>query len=257
MTKAVILAGGFGTRISEETMNKPKPMVEVGGMPVLWHIMKIYEANGIHDFVICLGYRGHDIKSYFQNYALRSSDLKVDLGSGEVSMLKNSSEDWRISLIDTGSDAATGGRLKAIAEHLDPDEPFCMTYGDGVGDVNVRESIQFHKSHGKKATVTAITPPGRFGVLDVVGDKVLGFKEKLDTESYLVNSGFFVLHPSVVDYIEDEYTPWELSPMERLAHEDEMRAWHHTGFWMPMDTLRDKNKLEEIWASGNAPWKVW
>jgi glucose-1-phosphate cytidylyltransferase len=253
--KAVILAGGLGTRLSEETILKPKPMVEVGSRPILWHILKIYSSHGITDFVICLGYRGYVIKEYFANYFLHNSDVTFDLAKNEVTIHERYAEPWRITLVDTGDDAMTGGRLKRVASYLD-DETFCFTYGDGVGDIDISASIEFHRAQNKKATVTAAQPPGRFGLLDIEGDRVLSFHEKPDSGGW-VNGGFFVLEPSVLEYIAGEETIWEREPLEQLAREGQLTAFKHDGFWQPMDTVRDCTLLEELWNSGKAPWKTW
>jgi glucose-1-phosphate cytidylyltransferase len=255
--KAVLLAGGLGTRLSEETDTKPKPMVEIGGMPILWHIMKLYGHFGVNDFIICLGYKGNSIKSFFHNYALNSSDVTVDFSDKSVAFHHQRTEGWRVSLIDTGLHTMTGGRLRNIKEFLSDDEPFFMTYGDGVGSINISESLKFHTSHGKKATVTAVTPPGRFGVLDIDGVRVNGFREKLVDDQYRINAGFFVLEKSVIDYIDDSSTSWERAPMEKLARDGELMAYLHDGFWQPMDTLRDKNGLETMWNDGKAAWRIW
>ena len=255
--KAVILAGGLGTRISEETHLKPKPMIEIGGRPILWHIMKSYSAHGVNDFVICCGYRGYLIKEYFANYFLHMSDVTFDMQHNRMEVHQKKAEPWRVTLVDTGEDSMTGGRLKRVAEYLQNDEAFCFTYGDGVADVDVAASIAFHKAHGKLATVTAVLPPGRFGALTRDGDAVLGFTEKPRGEGGWINGGFFVLSPRVLDAIADDATSWELAPMAQLAAADQLRAFEHTGFWQPMDTLRDKNLLEDLWNAGSAPWKVW
>lgn len=254
--KAVILAGGLGTRISEESNIRPKPMIEIGGKPILWHIMKLYSAHGINDFVICCGYKGYMIKEYFANYFLHMSDVTIDLCSNAMSVHQNSAEPWRVTLVDTGEDTMTGGRLKRVRHHLG-DEDFCFTYGDGVGDVDISALVDFHKREGRLATVTATQPPGRFGSINLAGDRVEGFQEKPQGDGAWINGGFFVLSPKVIDYITDESTIWEREPMERLAASGEMVAWLHHGFWQPMDTLRDKNHLEELWSTGKAPWKVW
>jgi len=255
--KAVILAGGLGTRISEETDRIPKPMVEIGGKPIVWHIMKIYAQHGIRDFVLCLGYKGYLFKEYFTNYLRHMSDVTVHLKTGDLHIHDNNqAEDWRITMIDTGQETQTGGRLARVRHHLD-DETFCMTYGDGVADVDITKLIAFHRGHKKKATITSVTPLGRFGLLDVEGDKVMRFAEKVDNTNTYVNGGFFVLEPSVIDYIEGDATLWEKQPMERLAREGALMAYQHSGFWQPMDTLRDKRTLEELWDSGKAPWKTW
>ncbi len=254
--KAVILAGGLGTRISEETSARPKPMIEVGGMPVLWHILKIYSHHGINDFVICLGYKGYLIKEYFANYFLHRSDVTIDLRSNSMEVHHKHAEPWRITLVDTGIDTQTGGRLKRIADYLG-DDTFCFTYGDGLSDIDIGSLIAFHQSNGTRATVTAVQPPGRFGALDIAGGRITRFEEKPAGEGAWVNGGFFVLEPSVLDYIEGDATIWERAPLETLASQQQLSAYAHTGFWQPMDTLRDKTKLEELWASGKAPWKVW
>lgn len=255
--KAVILAGGFGTRLSEETGIRPKPLVEIGGFPILWHIMKIYGAHGIKEFVVCLGYKGEMIKDYFTNHYQRMTDLTFDMGRNKITYHNSVADDWTVSLIDTGADALTGGRIKAVADYLPDDEPFCLTYGDGVGDIDITASIAFHKAQGRKATVTAVTPPGRFGVLDIDGTQVTGFREKIAADQYKINAGFFVLEKSVLDYIDGPHSTWEQEPMQQLAADGEMSAFLHQGFWQPMDTLRDKNKLNGFWAAGKAPWKVW
>ena len=254
--KAVILAGGLGTRISEETDRLPKPMVDIGGKPILWHIMKGYAHHGIKDFVICLGYKGNVIKEYFTNYSRYMSDLTVNLKNGTITVHQNQAEDWNITLVDTGIDTMTGGRLKRVKKYLG-NETFFLTYGDGVADIDIKKLLAFHKKHGKKATVTAITPPGRFGVLDSKGDRVLGFAEKIDNKDARINGGFFVLEPGVIDLIKDDSTVWEKAPLERLAKKGELMAYRHDGFWMAMDTLRDKRALEDLWESKKAPWAVW
>ena len=253
--KAVILAGGQGTRLREETEARPKPMVEVGGRPILWHIMKIYAAHGITEFVICLGYRGYMIKEYFSNYMLHMSDVTIDLGRNSMDVHHSQAEPWRITLVDTGAETMTGGRLKRVMRYLD-DEPFCMTYGDGVGDVHVANGIAAFKKAGKLAQVTAVQMPGRFGVLDLQGDTVGGFREK-PADGGWINGGFFVLSPQVVSYIDGDHINWEREPMERLAAAGQLIVHRHTGFWMPMDTLRDKQTLDQLWAEGRAPWRVW
>ncbi len=257
MTKAVILAGGLGTRLGEETSVRPKPMVEIGGMPVLWHIMKIYSAHGVNDFVICLGYKGYVIKEFFANYFLHMADVTLDLTTNQVEVHQNWSEPWRITLVETGADTMTGGRLAAIRPHLDPDEPFCFTYGDGVADIDIAELVRFHNSHGKRATITAVSPPGRFGALEFDGTTVVDFREKPAGDGGQINGGFFVVDPSVLDLVDGPATIWEAGPMERLAHSGELAGYRHEGFWQPMDTLRDKLYLEELWQSGQAPWKCW
>ncbi|MES2919214.1 MAG: glucose-1-phosphate cytidylyltransferase [Pseudomonadota bacterium] len=254
--KAVILAGGLGTRLSEETSIRPKPMVEIGGKPVLWHIMKIYSSHGINDFVICCGYKGYVIKEYFANYFLHMSDVTFDMANNKMEVHHASAEPWRVTLVDTGAETMTGGRLKRVAEYLG-DEDFCFTYGDGVSDVDVGQLIEFHRSQGSLATVTSVQPPGRFGALDLQQGKISGFKEKPQGDGSWINGGFFVLSPRVIDYIRDDATTWEREPLERLASEGQLSGYIHHGFWQPMDTLRDKVMLEELWSSGKAPWKVW
>ena len=255
--KAVILAGGLGTRISEETSSRPKPMVEVGGKPILWHIMKIYSAHGVNDFVICCGYKGYMIKEYFANYFLHMSDVTFDMANGNMMKIHQQyAEPWKITLIDTGENTQTGGRLKRVKQYLDQ-EDFCFTYGDGVSDVDLTKLIAFHKAHGKQATVTAVQPPGRFGALDMSGTAVKSFIEKPHGDGMYINGGFFVLSPRVIDLIHDDGTLWEKKPLETLANSNQLQAFAHNGFWQPMDTLRDKQHLEELWATGSAPWKVW
>jgi glucose-1-phosphate cytidylyltransferase len=254
--KAVILAGGLGTRISEESHLKPKPMIEIGGKPILWHIMKIYSHYGIDDFIICCGYRGYVIKEYFANYFLHMSDVTFDTSNNTMEVHQRHVEPWRVTLIDTGQDTLTGGRLKRVREHIGH-EPFCFTYGDGLADIDIRALIDFHKAHGKPATVTAILPPGRYGALNLNGASVTGFQEKPAGNSSWINGGFFVLHPSVIDRIQGDQTPWESEPLVSLAAENKLMAYLHRGFWQAMDTLRDKNQIEDLWAKGNAPWKVW
>lgn len=255
--KAVILAGGLGTRISEETHLKPKPMVEIGGKPILWHIMKMYSAHGVNDFVICCGYKGYVIKEYFANYFLHMSDVTFDMARNQMEVHHRYAEPWRVTLVDTGDDTMTGGRLKRVAPYLQGEEAFCFTYGDGVSDVDITELIAFHKAQDTKATLTATLPPGRFGALDFESTKVRSFKEKPKGDGAMINGGFFVLQPSVIDYVQDDATIWERDPLERLAEEGQLAAFQHQGFWQPMDTLRDKIHLEELWSSGKAPWKVW
>ena len=256
--KAVILAGGLGTRISEETSTRPKPMVEVGGMPILWHIMQMYSHYGVTDFVICLGYKGYVIKEYFANYFLHTSDVTFDMSDNSMTVLKKRAEPWKVTLVDTGDNSMTGGRLKRVRPYLTDGEDFCLTYGDGVSDVDISDVIRFHKSHGKKATVTATLPPGRFGALEINGNQMVeSFREKPAGDGASINGGFFVLNPSVIDLIDSEMTIWEQEPLEKLAKMGELAAFQHDGFWQPMDTLRDKNYLEELWLSGKAPWKVW
>ena len=255
--KAVILAGGLGTRLSEETEFRPKPMVSIGGMPIIWHIMKIYYTSGIKDFVVCLGYKGYLIKEFFANYYLHSSDVTVNLATGSLNFHANQAERWKVTLLDTGEDTLTGGRLRRVREHLDDDEPFCLSYGDGVADIDIGAQLAFHQQHGKLATVTAVRPPGRFGVLSMDGQNVLAFEEKGTGESDWINGGFFVLSPKVIDLIDGDSTIWERQPLETLARQGELQAYRHHGFWMCMDTLRDKRNLDEIWAKGNPPWKIW
>lgn len=255
--KAVILAGGFGTRLSEETSTRPKPMVEIGGKPILWHIMKIYSSHGINDFVVCLGYKGYVIKEYFANYFLHTSDVTIDVGRNELKVHKNAAEPWRITLVETGEETMIGGRIKRILPYVADDEAFCVTYGDGVGDVNIQEVIALHKREGRLATVTATQPPGRFGALRYKGNRVTGFQEKPQGDGGWINGGFFVLSPKVGDYIDDDATVWEKEPMEALAQDDQLSVHFHHGFWQPMDTLRDKKHLEELWNAGKAPWKTW
>jgi len=256
--KAVILAGGLGTRISEETNLKPKPMIEIGGKPILWHILKIYSHHGINDFIICCGYRGYLIKEYFANYFLHTSDVTFDMTANEMVIHQRHAEPWRVTLVDTGEDTMTGGRLKRVAVYLKDEEDFCFTYGDGVSDLNITNLIEFHRQHGLYATLTAIHPPNRFGVLEIDSDQhVLSFKEKLKGHGGLINGGFFVLSPKVIEFIEGDETSWELEPLEKLANSNLLKAFTHEGFWQPMDTLREKNLLEDLWRSGNAPWKVW
>lgn len=256
--KAVILAGGLGTRLSEETAVRPKPMVEIGGRPILWHIMKIYSSHGINEFIVCCGYKGEVIKQYFANYFLNSADITFDLARNGMEVHRSEAEPWRVTLVDTGEHTMTGGRLKRIADHLDG-ESFCLTYGDGVTDVNIGELIHFHASQNTAATLTAVQPPGRFGAftMEAGQTRIPHFREKPDGDGAWINGGFFVLEPKVLDYIEGDSTVWEAEPMTRLAHDGELSAWRHEGFWHPMDTLRDKNYLEELWESGKAPWKVW
>ena len=255
--KAVILAGGLGTRLSEETSTRPKPMVEIGGKPMLWHIMKIYSHHGIDDFVVCCGYKGYVIKEYFANYFLHMSDVTFDMSKNSMEVHQRNAEPWRVTLVDTGEDTMTGGRLKRVSDYVKDEEAFCFTYGDGVGDVNITELIAFHKAQNVTATLTGTIPPGRFGALDFSGSKVNSFMEKPKGDGAMINGGFFVLSPDVIDYIEGDSTTWEREPLERLAQEGNLAAYQHHGFWQPMDTLRDKIHLEELWQSGKAPWKVW
>ncbi|MDD5579591.1 MAG: glucose-1-phosphate cytidylyltransferase [Methylobacter sp.] len=255
--KAVILAGGLGTRISEDTSTRPKPMVEIGGKPILWHIMKTYSHFGINDFVICCGYKGYVIKEYFANYFLHMSDVTFDMEHNKMEVRQRYAEPWRVTLVDTGEETMTGGRLKRVEDYVKHEEAFCLTYGDGVSDVNITELIAFHRRQGVKATLTATIPPGRFGALDIMGKKVSSFMEKPKGDGAMINGGFFVLSPAVLDYVTDDRTIWEREPLERLAQEGSLAAFPHPGFWQPMDTLRDKMHLEELWQSGKAPWKVW
>lgn len=255
--KAVILAGGLGTRISEETQLKPKPMVEIGGRPILWHVMKIYAAHGINDFVICLGYRGYVIKEYFANYFLHMSDVTFDMANNRMEVHERHAEPWRVTLVDTGDATQTGGRLGRVRRYVEQEDDFCFTYGDGIGDIDVTASIAHHRAQGALATVTAVTPPGRFGALELDGDRVVSFKEKPRGDGGLINGGYFVLNPAVLDLIDGDHCIWEAGPIEALARQGALTAWHHPGFWQPMDTLREKNHLEDLWASGKAPWKIW
>jgi glucose-1-phosphate cytidylyltransferase len=254
--KAVILAGGLGTRLAEETDTKPKPMIEIGGRPILWHIMKLYSAHGINEFVVCLGYKGYVIKEYFANYYLHMSDVTFDVGRNAMEVHQQRSEPWRITLVDTGIDTMTGGRIRRVRPYVE-DAPFCMTYGDGVANVDVGRLLDFHRQHGLEATVTAVRPPGRFGALDIQADRVAGFQEKPLGDGSWINGGFFVLSPKVLDRIEGDATVWEREPLEGLARDGQLAAFRHAGYWQPMDTLREKQQLEAAWASGKAPWKVW
>lgn len=253
--KAVILAGGLGTRLSEETALKPKPMVEIGGRPILWHILKIYSAHGITDFVICAGYKGYVIKEYFANYFLHMSDVTFDMKENSMRVHHKRAEPWCVTIVDTGDESMTGGRIKRVAPYVD--DTFCLTYGDGVSDVDVRASVDFHKKGGRLATLTAVQPSGRFGAIQMEAGKVASFQEKPQGDGAWINGGFFVLEPAVFDYIEGDSTIWEREPLERLAAEGQLAAYEHSGFWQPMDTLRDKQKLEELWEAGQAPWKIW
>lgn len=255
--KAVILAGGLGTRLSEETSLKPKPMVEIGGKPILWHIMKQYSAHGINDFIICCGYKGYVIKEYFANYFLHMSDVTFDMKNNEMKVHEKRAEPWTVTLVDTGDSSMTGGRLRRVADYIKDEEAFCFTYGDGVGDIDIAKTIEFHKSHGKKATLTATFPPGRFGALDIKASKVNSFKEKPRGDGAMINGGFFVLSPEVLKLIDGDSCTWEQEPLKTLAEENELMAYEHHGFWQPMDTLRDKVHLEELWQAGKAPWKIW
>jgi glucose-1-phosphate cytidylyltransferase len=255
--KAVILAGGLGTRISEETSNKPKPMVEIGGMPILWHLMKIYSSFGVNDFIICCGYKGYIIKEYFANYFLHMSDVTFDMSSNEMFVHQKKAEPWKVTLVDTGLDTQTAGRLKRISEHIKHEEAFCFTYGDGLSDINIKNLIAFHIAHKKLATITAVFPPGRYGALELNGDKVTGFIEKPKGDGAQINGGFFVLSPRVLDFIDGDEDSWEGTPIFRLAQAEQLNAYRHSGFWQPMDTLRDKALLEDLWNTGCAPWKTW
>lgn len=256
--KVVILAGGLGTRLSEETDLKPKPMVEIGGKPILWHIMKTYSAHGINDFVICCGYKGYIIKEYFANYFLHQSDVTFDMKNNDIKVHQNKSEPWNVTLINTGENSMTGGRLKQVKDFIKNDDAFCFTYGDGVGDINISALISFHKQHGRLATLTATRPPGRYGSLKLdLNDKIECFQEKPEGDGGWVNGGYFVLHPDVIDRIYDDYSIWEDAPLSSLAKDGELHAFKHESFWQPMDTLREKNYLNELWKSGKAPWKVW
>ena len=255
--KAVILAGGYGTRLSEETHSRPKPMVEIGGRPMLWHIMKMYSAHDVNDFIICCGYRGYMIKEYFANFSLHMSDITFDLEHNTVHVRKERTEPWKVTLIDTGEGTLTGGRLKRVADYVDGEDEFCMTYGDGLSDIDISATITFHREHGRLATVTAVKPPGRFGALELEGQRVTGFMEKPTGDEGLINGGFFVLDPRCLDLIEGDETRWEDEPLTRLAAEDQLRAYEHHGFWQPVDTVRERNLLEDLWASGGALWKTW
>lgn len=255
--KCVVLAGGLGTRISEETHLKPKPMIEIGGRPILWHIMKLYSAHGVNEFIICCGYKGYVIKEYFANYFLHMSDVTFDMSENTMEVHHRKAEPWKVTLVDTGDDTLTGGRLKRVADYLQNETAFCFTYGDGVSDVDIAALIHFHQTHGKLATVTAVQPPGRYGALERSGDQVTGFVEKPRGDGGLINGGFFVLSPKCLDLIDGDETSWEGAPVTQLAKTNEMMAFEHRGFWQPMDTLRDKNLLEELWNSGKAPWKIW
>lgn len=255
--KAVILAGGLGTRISEETVLRPKPMIEIGGQPILWHIMKIYAGHGVTDFVVCCGYKGYMIKEYFANYALHRSDITIDIARNSIDVHRQHSEPWRVTLVDTGELSMTGGRLRRVAEHLQDEDAFFFTYGDGVADIDIGAQLEFHRGHGKLATITAIQPPGRYGALELDGTGVRGFREKPQGDGGWINGGFFVLSPRVIDRIEGDATVWEQEPLMSLASDGQLEAYMHHGFWQPMDTLRDRNHLEALWTSGKAPWKTW
>ena len=255
--KAVILAGGLGTRISEETHLKPKPMIEIGGKPVIWHIMKMYSFHGINDFIICCGYKGYIIKEYFANYFLHMSDITFNISENTMEVHKKEAEPWKITLIDTGESTLTGGRLKRVSSYLKDEEAFCFTYGDGVSDIDITQSIKFHRNHGRLATVSAVTPPGRYGSLDLEGDVVKGFTEKPQGDGAVINGGFFVLSPEVLELIEGDHTSWEEEPLSNLAKNNNLMSFNHDGFWQPMDTLRDRNNLEDLWSKNMAPWKTW
>ena len=255
--KAVILAGGLGTRLSEETAMKPKPMVEIGGKPILWHIMKTYSEHGVNEFIICCGYKGYVIKEYFKNYFLHQSDVTFNIDENDMVVHHKRAEPWKVTLVDTGDDSMTGGRLKRVLPYLKNEKVFCFTYGDGVADINITELINFHKSHGKLATLTAAFPPGRFGALNIVDNQVKKFEEKPKGDGALINAGFFVLSTKVIERIEGDSTIWEQEPLKGLAHDGQLMSFKHSDFWQPMDTLRDKKYLEKLWQAGNAPWKIW
>ena len=255
--KAVILAGGLGTRIAEESNIKPKPMIEIGGKPILWHIMKIYSCHGINDFIICCGYKGYLIKEYCANYFLHMSDITFNMKNNEMIVHNKRAENWKVTLVDTGENSMTGGRLKRVSEYIKDEDIFCFTYGDGLSDVDITKSIKFHKSHRKKATLLSTYPPGRFGSIEVAKGMVTSFMEKPKGDGAIINGGFFVLSPKILDYLDDDQTIWEQEPLRKLSEEGELMAFHHDGFWQPMDTLRDKLYLEELWLSENAPWKIW
>jgi glucose-1-phosphate cytidylyltransferase len=255
--KVVILAGGMGTRIAEETSVRPKPMIEIGGRPILWHIMKIYAHHGLKDFVICLGYKSYIIKEYFMNFVLHHSDVTIDTAKNSITYHQSNAEPWTITLVDTGEATLTGGRLKRVRNYLDLNESFCFTYGDGLSDIDITASIAFHRKHGRLATISAVRPPGRYGALELDGAMVKSFVEKPPGDNALINGGFFVLNPTVIDRIEGDSTSWEAAPLEALAHDAQLAAYRHSGFWQPMDTLRDKVHLENLWQSGKAPWRVW
>lgn len=255
--KLVILAGGLGTRISEETHLKPKPMIEVGGKPILWHIMKLYAAHNVTDFIVCCGYKGYVIKEYFSNYFIHMSDVTFDMSNNEVTIHRRKAEPWKVTLVDTGEETMTGGRLRRVREYVQDEEAFCFTYGDGVSDIDITAELAAHRAHGRLATIAAVRPPGRYGALEVKGDKVLGFAEKPRGDGGLINGGFFVLSPKCIDLIDGDATSWEGAPLMQLAEMGELAAFEHDGFWQPMDTLRDKTLLEQLWAEGRAPWKVW
>jgi glucose-1-phosphate cytidylyltransferase len=256
--KSVILAGGYGTRLSEETNLKPKPMVEIGGKPILWHIMKLYSSYGVNDFIICCGYKGYLIKEYFSNYFLHQSDVTFHLNDNSMRVHQNNAEPWKVTLVDTGEKTMTGGRLRRIKDYIQHEKAFCFTYGDGIGDIDISKLINFHKNHGKQATITATRPPGRYGALKFgLNDSVKNFQEKPDGDGSWINGGFFVLNPSVIDLVDDDNSIWEAGPLNALAKNNQLFAYKHNGFWQPMDTLREKNLLNDLWNNGNAPWKIW
>jgi glucose-1-phosphate cytidylyltransferase len=255
--KVVILAGGLGTRLSEETTVRPKPMVEIGGMPILWHIMKLYAAHGVNEFIICCGYKGYVIKEYFANYFLHMSDVTFDMQANTMRVHQKRAEPWKVTLVDTGDSSMTGGRLLRVADYVKDEDVFCMTYGDGVGDIDISATVAFHRAHGKSATITATIPPGRFGALEIQDGKVCDFHEKPRGDGGMINGGFFVLSPQVLDHLHGDDTVWEQGPLQALANAGELMAYEHRGFWQPMDSLRDKTQLEELWSSGSAPWKCW
>lgn len=255
--KAVILAGGLGTRISEETHLKPKPMIEIGGRPLLWHIMKVYSHHGINDFIICCGYKGYVIKEYFANYFLHMSNVTFDMQNNSMTVHEQHAEPWRVTLVNTGDDTMTGGRLKRIQKHLRDEKFFALTYGDGLSNIDITAEIEFHKKHGRMATLCAVAPPGRYGAITLNGDEVSGFTEKPQGDGAKINGGFFILSPDVIDYVSGDDTSWEAEPLERLARENQLMAFDHNGFWQPMDTLREKNYLEDLWGAKKAPWRVW
>lgn len=255
--KAILLAGGLGTRFAEETSLKPKPMIEIGGKPILWHIMKMYSSHGVNDFVICCGYKGYVIKEYFANYFLHMSDVTFDMRQNQMIVHEKRAEAWTVTLVDTGDDSMTGGRLKRVAKHVGREDAFCFTYGDGVGDIDIGGIIDFHRQHGKLATMTATYPPGRFGALEIVDEQVSSFLEKPNGDGGMINGGFFVLDPKVMNYIEGDHTVWEREPLERLAADKQLMAYKHHGFWQPMDTLREKQLLNKLWDGGEAPWRMW
>ncbi len=255
--KAVILAGGLGSRISEESHLKPKPMIEIGGRPILWHILKIFSSHGINDFIICLGYKGYVIKEYFANYFLHMSDVTFDMQSNRMEIHQQKAEPWRVTLVDTGDGSQTGGRLRRVRPYLEDGQPFCFTYGDGVSDIDITAQVAFHRAHGKLATIAAVQPPGRYGALLLDGQRVTGFHEKPAGDGGWINGGFFVLQPPAIDFVAGDDVPWEREPLAQLAQKGELMSWQHAGFWHPMDTLRDKNVLEGLWQGGHAPWKRW